>query len=41
MPYRTLEDRIDGVVTTFTDITASETLEAELRADPARREGTS
>ncbi len=31
MPYRTLENRIDGVVITFTDITASKTLEAELR----------
>ena len=31
MPYRTLDDRIDGVVITFTDITASKTLEAQLR----------
>ena len=31
MPYRTLENMIDGVVITFTDITASKTLEAELR----------
>ena len=31
MPYRTLENMIDGVVITFTDITVSKTLEAELR----------
>jgi two-component system CheB/CheR fusion protein len=31
MPYRTLENTIDGVVITFVDITASKTLEAELR----------
>lgn len=31
MPYRTLENRIDGVVITFTDITTSRTLEAKLR----------
>ena len=31
MPYRTLENMIDGVVITFADITASKTLEAELR----------
>ncbi len=31
MPYRTLDDRIDGVVITFADITAAKTLEAELR----------
>ena len=31
MPYRTMENRIDGVVITFTDITVSKTLEAELR----------
>ena len=31
MPYRTLDDRIDGVVITFADITAVKTLEAELR----------
>ncbi len=31
MPYRTLDDRIDGLVITFTDITASKTLEARLR----------
>lgn len=32
MPYRTQEDVIDGVVMTFTDITATKALEAELRA---------
>ena len=32
MPYRTLDDRIDGVVLTFADITAAKKLEAELRA---------
>ena len=32
MPYRTLDDRIDGVVITFADITAAKTLEAKLRA---------
>ena len=31
MPYRTLENMIDGVVITFTDITVSKTLEVELR----------
>jgi two-component system CheB/CheR fusion protein len=31
MPYRTLENMIDGVMITFMDITASKTLEAELR----------
>ncbi len=31
-PYRTQDDRIDGVVITFTDITASSTAEAKLRA---------
>jgi chemotaxis methyl-accepting protein methylase/PAS domain-containing protein len=35
MPYRTLDDRIDGVVITFADITASKTLEAKLRAKQA------
>jgi two-component system CheB/CheR fusion protein len=32
MPYRTLENMIDGVAITFTDITASKTLEGKLRA---------
>jgi two-component system CheB/CheR fusion protein len=32
MPYRTMDDRIDGVVITFTDITVAKTLEAKLRS---------
>ena len=32
MPYRTLENMIDGVVITFSDVTASKTLEGKLRA---------
>jgi two-component system CheB/CheR fusion protein len=35
MLYRTLDDRIDGVVITFADITAAMTLEARLRAKQA------
>jgi len=35
MPYRTLDDRIDGLVITFTDITAAKTLETKLRANQA------
>ena len=31
LPYRTMENMIDGVVITFTDITVSKKLEAELR----------
>jgi two-component system CheB/CheR fusion protein len=31
MPYRTLEDRIDGLVITFNDITESKLLEIELK----------
>ncbi len=31
MPYRTMDNRIDGVVITFADITASKKLEADLR----------
>jgi two-component system CheB/CheR fusion protein len=31
MPYRTLDNVIDGLVMTFTDITAAKTLEAQLR----------
>ncbi|HWQ68634.1 MAG TPA: PAS domain-containing protein, partial [Patescibacteria group bacterium] len=38
MPYRTMENMIDGVVITFTDITASKTLEAELRKTQADME---
>ena len=40
MPYRTLDDRLDGVVITFTDITAGKRLEAKLsgqHADLKRR----
>jgi len=33
MPYRTLDDRIDGVVITFANITVSKTLETKLRGD--------
>ncbi|MEI7733313.1 MAG: chemotaxis protein CheB [Verrucomicrobiota bacterium] len=32
MPYRTLDNRIDGVVITFADITVAKTLEAKLRS---------
>ncbi len=32
MPYRTMDDRIDGVVITFNDITVAKKLEAKLRA---------
>lgn len=35
MPYRTLDNRIDGVVITFTDISASKALEAQLRTKQA------
>jgi hypothetical protein len=35
LPYRTLEDMIDGVVITFVDITVSKKLEAELRKTQA------
>ena len=35
MPYRTLDNRIDGVVITFVDITAAKTLEASLRSGQA------
>jgi PAS domain-containing protein len=31
LPYRTVDNRIDGVVMTFVDITQTKTLEAELR----------
>jgi two-component system CheB/CheR fusion protein len=36
LPYRTLDNRIDGVVITFADITAAKKLEADLRATEAR-----
>ncbi len=35
MPYRTMDDRIDGVVITFANITVSKTLEAKLRGKHA------
>ena len=35
MPYRTADDRIDGVVITFADITTAKKLEAQLRATQA------
>jgi two-component system CheB/CheR fusion protein len=35
MPYRTQDDRIDGVVITFMDITVAKTLEAKLRGHQA------
>ncbi len=38
MPYRTLDNRIDGVVITFTDITVSKKLEAQLRKTQAALE---
>ena len=34
MPYRTLENRIDGVVITFSDITASQDAGGATAADP-------
>ncbi len=39
MPYRTLDDRIDGVVITFVNITVAKTLEARLRRDQSGRPG--
>jgi chemotaxis methyl-accepting protein methylase/PAS domain-containing protein len=41
MPYRTLDNRIDGVVITFADITAAKKLEASLREKHDRLEGIS
>ncbi len=38
MPYRTLEDRIDGVVITFSDVTEAKLLEEELRKAQAELE---
>ncbi len=38
MPYRTLDDRIDGVVITFADITSAKHLEARLREQHAMLE---
>jgi two-component system CheB/CheR fusion protein len=33
MPYRTIDDRIDGLVITFSDITSYKILEMELKAE--------
>ena len=41
MPYRTLENVIDGVVITFIDISEAKRLEAELRAARAGGPGNS
>jgi len=38
MPYRTLDNRIDGVVITFANITVAKTLEAKLRGQQTRLE---
>ncbi|HSB79991.1 MAG TPA: PAS domain-containing protein, partial [Candidatus Methylomirabilis sp.] len=38
LPYRTFEDKIDGVVLTFTEITAAKTQESELRQALAEHE---
>jgi len=38
MPYRTLDDRIDGLVITFADITVAKVLEAKLREKHAALE---
>jgi len=37
IPYRTLDNRIDGVLITFMDITVTKTLEAKLRKTPRLR----
>jgi two-component system CheB/CheR fusion protein len=37
MPYRTTDNRIDGIVITFTDITASKVLEASSRREQVNR----
>jgi two-component system CheB/CheR fusion protein len=39
MPYRTLDDRIDGVVITFSDISAAKILERDLRKKQGVLEG--
>jgi chemotaxis methyl-accepting protein methylase len=36
MPYRTMDNRIDGVVITLADITAAKKVEAQLRSEHAR-----
>jgi len=38
MPYRTLDNRIDGVVITFADVTTARAVEAELRSRHASLE---
>lgn len=38
MPYRTVDDRVDGVVITFTNITAAKVLEAKLRNKQSEQE---
>ena len=38
MPYRTLDNRIDGVVITFSDITAAKALESQLRQARSEKE---
>jgi two-component system CheB/CheR fusion protein len=38
MPYRTIDDRIDGVVITFANITVAKTLETKLRDQQASLE---
>ena len=38
MPYRTMDDRIEGVVITFADITVAKTLETKLRSQHANLE---
>jgi hypothetical protein len=41
MPYRTLENRISGVVITFVDISSAKELEERLRqTQPATRDST-
>ena len=39
LPYRTIEDKIDGVVITYTEVTTAKTLEAELRRLLAEQQG--
>ena len=39
LPYRTLDNRVDGVVITFADITGSKAIEAELRKRQLTLEG--
>lgn len=41
MPYRTQDNRIDGLVITFLDVTAAKKMEAELRAAEARLDAVS